>query len=284
MSDEVKPVPEQYTDLRGKMDTPNRIMFASTNYGPMWKPVVESWLAVVGYTARRFAVDFEWPRGAADLSGAAVTDRMYTHSAGNALVNAFLQAEPKLTHIFMTECDMILPHDTIIKLLALDKPCASGIYFLRGGKGQPCLYTKAFFTKDNPYVHSPVSMFPFDIPFPLDKHGHGGCPGLGCVLIRREVFEAIPWPWFDLKEGKFGSDMFWWTLVRNAGIDVWIDPTVRAYQIDYSVEGFDTYEKRLKDDPDFTKSGVIIGDTGERKMPQIAKEVMEQIKAERNGR
>lgn len=259
---------DQYVELTNREQAANRIFFASTNYGPMWKPVVESWLSLVGYTSRRFTLDFEWPRGQSDLTGAAITDRMYTHSAENALIQSFLVAEPRLTHIFLTECDMILPHDTITKLLAIDQPCVSGIYFLRGGKGQPCLYTKAYTTKDNPYVHSPVSMFPLDHPFPLDKQGHGGCPGLGCVLIRREVFETVPYPWFDLKEGKYGSDMYFWTKVRDAKYDVWIDPSVRCHQIDYQVDGFEQYEARIHDDPDFPKGGVIIGDDGtHRRLP-----------------
>ena len=228
----------------------------------MWKPVVESWLAVVGHTSRRFSMDFEWPRGKADLTGAAITDRMYTHSAENNLVSAFLKAEPKLSHIFMCECDMLLPHDAILKLLEVDQPIVSGLYFLRGGRGQPCLYTKAFTTKDNPYVHSPVTVFPLDHPFPLDKNGHGGCPGLGCVLIRREVFETIPWPWFDLKEGKFGSDMYFYTLVRDAKFDVWVNPQVRCYQIDYLVDGFEQYEKRINEDKEYPPGGIIIGDDG----------------------
>lgn len=265
-------VPEQYTDLNGRMDTPgSRIFFASTNYGPMWKPVVESWLSVVGYTARRFAVDFEWPRGKADLTGTAITDRQYTHSAENNLIHAFLKAEPKLTHIFMTECDMILPHDAILKLLALDQPIVSGVYFLRGGRGQPCLYTKTFITRDNPYVHSPVTVFPLQTPFPLDKNGHGGCPGLGCVLFKREVFEAVPYPWFDLKEGKYGSDMYFYTKVRDAGFDVWVEPTVRCWQIDYLVDGFEQYEKRLNEDKTYPQTGVIIGEHGERTLPTVAR-------------
>ena len=283
MDNLVTNIPNVYVDLNGRMDTANRIMFSSTNYGPLWKPVVESWLAVVGYTSRRFAVDFEWPRGRADLTGAAVTDRMYSHSAQNNLVNAFLQAEPRLTHLFMTESDMVLPHDTIIKLLAVDKPVVSGLYFLRGGKGQPCLYTKAFYTKDNPYVHSPVTVFPTDTPFPLDKHGHGGCPGVGCVLIRREVFEAVEFPWFDLKEAKYGSDMYWWTKVRDQGIDVWVDPTVRCGQIDYKMESFEDYEERLRTDPKFPQGGVIIGDTGERTMPRPTPEQLSLLEAEHRG-
>ena len=262
------------------MESLNRIFFAATNYGPLWKPVVESWLAVVGHTSRTFSVHHEWPATPADLTGAAITDRMYTHSAENNLVHAFLQAEPRLTHIFMTECDMLLPHDTIIKLLAVDQPIVAGIYFLRGGKGQPCLYTKAYYTKDNPYVHSPVTVFPLDRPFPLDKNGHGGCPGLGCVLIRREVFEAIQFPWFDLKEGKFGSEMYFYTKVRDAKFDVWIEPRVRAYQIDYSVDGFDQYEKRLNEDKDFPKGGIIIGSDYEHTRTRFSPDELAIIKGE----
>jgi hypothetical protein len=262
------------------MDDLTRVFFASTNYGPLWKPVVESWLAVVGHTARQFAVGLEWPAKPADLTGAAVTDRMYTHSAENALANSFLQAVPRLTHIFMTECDMILPHDTIIKLLAVDQPIVAGIYFLRGGKGQPCLYTKAYYAKDNPYVHSPVTVFPLDRPFPLDKMGHGGCPGLGCVLIRREVFERIPYPWFDLKESKYGSDMYFYTKVRDAKYDVWIEPSVRAYQIDYSVDGFDQYEKRLNEDKEFPKGGIIIGSDYNHRREKLSSADLAAIKGE----
>jgi hypothetical protein len=236
-----------------------RVCFAATNYGPLWKPVVEGWLACVAHTQRRFYV--ETP-GTREIAGGAVTDRMYTHSAENALAEAFLNAHPRLTHIFMTECDMILPHDAIIKLLEVDQPVVSGVYFLRKGRGQSCLYVKTYTTKDNPYVHSPVSLFPTDRPFMLDPKGHGGCPGLGCVLIRREVFERVPKPWFDLKENYYGSDMYFWTKVRDAGFDVWVNPAVQCGQIDYEVTSIHDYHKRLTEDKDFAASGYIIGSDG----------------------
>lgn len=241
------------------MDNIKRIFFAATNYGPMWAPVVESWLAMISRTAKRFHVETPGP---VDLTGVAITDRMYTHSAENAIANSFLLAEPRLTHVLMTECDMLLPPDTIIKLLEVDQPVVSGVYFLRSGRGQACLYVKTHSTKDNPYVHSPVSLFPTDEPFILDPKGHGGCPGLGCVLIRREVFERVSRPWFDLKENYYGSDMYFWTKVRDAGIDVWIDPRVRCAQIDYKVETIDDYHRRIEEDPKFASSGYIIGRDG----------------------
>jgi hypothetical protein len=238
---------------------PVRIAFTSTNYGPLWKPVVEGWIACVGYTARHFAI--ETP-GTREIAGNAITDRMYTHSAENAIVENFLNAYPRLTHLFMTECDMILPHDAIVKLLEVDQPVVSGVYFLRKGRGQPCLYVKTHTTKDNPYVHSPVSLFPTDRPFALDPNGHGGCPGLGCVLIKREVLEAVPKPWFDLKENYYGSDMYFWTKVRDAGFNVWINPAVQCGQIDYEVTSMKDYERRIGEDKDFAASGYIVGTNG----------------------
>lgn len=244
------------------MSEPNqpRILFASTNYGPMWAPAVESFIACVGHTQRRFHMEFPWPKG--EVCGTAITDRTYTHSAGNNLVDAFLKADPKLTHIFLTENDMILPHDTIIKLLEVDQPIVSGVYFLRKGRGQACLYVKTYVTKENPYVHSPVSIFPENRPFALDPKGHGGCPGLGCVLIKREVFEKIPFPWFDLKESNYGSDMYFFTKVRDAGFDVWVNPEVMCGQIEYTTTSIHDYHQRMQEDPHFAASGYIVGTNG----------------------
>ena len=246
--------------------TPN-ILFAATNYGPLWAPAMESWLAAVGYANRHFPVESAPlipglnPRRGGIVANA-ISDRMYTMSAENALVANALQADPIISHIFLTECDMVLPHDVIPKLLEVEKPVVSGVYFLRNGNGQPCLYVKGFVNKEMPYSHQPVAIFPEDAPFALDPKGHGGCVGLGCVLIRREVFEAVPYPWFDLKEGNYGSDMYFWTKVRDAGIDVWVHPGVACGQIDYTMMTIEDYHRRIQEDPKYASSGFIIGTGG----------------------
>lgn len=228
---------------------PVNILFGSTGYGPLWKPACESWLRAINLTARELAASKQ-----GKIGGIGVTDRTYTATAQNTLVEDFL-ADEEATHLFMTEMDMILPDDTILKLLALDKDIAAGLYFLRGGDGQPCLYQKVLTPRDHPYPMSPVRLFPTDRPFKAD------CPGLGCVLFKRSVFETLTFPWFEVKSGDrgHGSDLYFFTHVRDAGIEVWVSPNVRCGQIDYCTVSFADYEAKIAKDPKWRTTGVILG-------------------------
>jgi hypothetical protein len=235
------------------------IAFTSTGYGPLWAPAVSSWLRTIAYTARQFSIE-----SIGKVGGAGVTDRTYTHQAQNMLIAQMLAHEPKFTHIFMTEADMILPHDAIIKLLALDKDMASGVYFLRSDRpeylGQPCLFKRSMLTpeerKDKPdaeYLVSQVHIFPTDAPFRVD------CAGLGCILIKRNVFETMKEPWFDVKANSYGSDIYFTKHSKDAGFDIWVDPTVLCGQIDYYETTIDEYKWQLDHDPTFALRGFIIG-------------------------
>ena len=221
-----------------------------TNYGPIFTPVYTSHLSAAVSAAHHFKVENLGKVGSVDG-----TDRMYTHSAENNIVQNFLDI-PDATHLFMTESDMILPTDTLIRLAAHDYDAVCGLYFLRGGDGQPCLYKKVITTRDNPWVHTPVSLFPTNELFPVD------CPGLGCVLFKRSVFETLDYPWFDLKEGKYGSDMYFYTNFKKAGLTLMCDPAVRCDQIEYTIVGFNDYVKRMEKDPKFASSGYIIPPKG----------------------
>jgi hypothetical protein len=220
-------------------------------------------MCAIAFASRYFATRFL--DGPSLVRTVGSSDRTYTHTAENTTVREFLKTDA--THLFMTEMDMVLPIDIIPGLLALDAPVASGLYFLRGGNGQPCLYVKTpLCPPTNPYPHTPVSLFPLDTPFKLGTRG--GCPGLGCVLIRREVFEAIEEPWFDLKERNnktmegYGSDLYFFTKVRDAGFEVWVDPRMRAGHMDYVHVGFEDHLKRLKEDSEYGKRGFILSTHG----------------------
>ena len=237
-----------------------RVAWGMVAYGPFpYADVYASHMAAIAFASRWFATQFI--NGESVIRTVGSTDRMYTHTAENVIVREFLETDA--THLFMTEMDMVLPIDTIPALLQLDKPVASGLYFLRGGKGQPCLYVKTpLAPANNPYPHTPVSVFPLDKPFKLGKKG--GCPGLGCVLIAREVFEAIEPPWFDLRERRektgegYGSDMYFYTKVGQAGYEVWVDPRIVCDHMDYVSVNVRDHLQRLQNDKEYGERGFIL--------------------------
>lgn len=219
----------------------------------------------MGYTARQFSI-----QSIGKIGGAGVTDRQYTHNAENGLVKGML-ADPTFTHLFLTEMDMVLPHDCITKLLALDKDIATGLYFLRSetglDTGQPCVYKRSIWAGiegRSEYLITQLKLFPLNEPFRIDA------AGLGCALIKREVFERLQYPWFDLKayrnnaeglrEDGYGSDVYFYKHVADAGFEVWLDPTVRCQQIDYYVAEIGDYLWHMKNTPGFAgNGGFIIG-------------------------
>lgn len=255
-----------------------KIVFACTNYGPLWAPAVESWLRCVAKTSRHYGVEYQGhlslepgrpldgaPGQAAGLVGTGISDRCYTAASENKQIQGFLDL-PDATHLFWTESDMLLPDDAILKLLELDKDIASGVYFLREGWGQPCLYKQVVKMRARrqaavQYSHTPVTVFPLTAPFKLGDQRSSGVPGFGCVLIKRRVFEGLAFPWCNVQEGPggHGSDMFFYKHACDAGFEVWVQPAVRCGQIDYTVFTLEDYYDRLQEDPTFASSGYIIG-------------------------
>ena len=239
------------------MDNSLNVCFASTGYGPLWAPAVSSWLRAVAFGARSFAVNTELGK----IGGAGVTDRTYTHQAENQLVSDFL-ADPSATHLFLTEMDMILPHDVLTKLVALDKDMATGVYFLRSNdpskRGQPCLYKRPIASppptaENGNYGHHPVNIFPTDEPFRVD------CAGVGCILVKRKVLETLEYPWFDLNAKKYGSDIYFAKHAKDKGFELWADPSVQCGQIDYYETTIEDWQWQLDNNPEFGKNGFIIG-------------------------
>jgi hypothetical protein len=219
------------------INKPINIVVCITTYMTAWTPAVESWIRAC-IAGDRYLRE----HGGGKISGVGLTQRTYVHASDNQLAADFL-TDPTATHMLHLESDMIIPDWTIEKLLEVQQPIVSGTYFLRNGRGAPCLYKRAVsLKKGNPYAQSPITLFPQDRPFELK----GGCAGLGCLLIAREVFEQIERPWFQLKDGE-------------AGFSLWVQPAVMCGQIDYTVVGVEDYQRRLAEDPGFAASGFIVG-------------------------
>lgn len=187
-----------------------RIAWSTTNYGPIESVVYQNHLAAIANAARSF-----------DLAYVGVTDKMYTHTASNVLAESAL--EHCIDYVFFTENDMLLPFDIITKLYEniqkTDLDACSGLYFLRGDGRQPCLYNRDD-TNKNKYAFVPVLLVPENELFEID------CPGMGCVLLKTDVFRKVGKPWFDLKEDNYGQDIYFYSKAKDAGIKVGVDSSI----------------------------------------------------------
>ena len=225
-----------------------KIAWMMPNYGPIFSPVYTSHLSAAAYASRSVTVSY-----LGKLASIGTSDRMTIDTAETELVEDFLR-DPDNTHLFLTESDMLLPHDALVKLLALDKPIAGGLYVLRGDGATTNLFQQSLTVVGNKYLFVPVSKFPLDRPFQVDHV----C--FGCVLIRREVFETLERPYFHIDMKHHGSDMYFYRHCKEKGIEVWCDPTVWCDQIDYCIVGKETYMKHREADPKMIGHGYMLED------------------------
>lgn len=217
------------------------LMFACPTYGPIHGKVYASHLTAIGSLAKEGYV--------VKPHIVAVTRKMGLAAASNEITKVAIASN--VDYIFWTEMDMLLPHYAITRLLKhaiqYDLDGVSGVYFLRGSS-EPCLYVPLPESWiDNPFAHSRLTTFPENSLFKI------GCPGVGCALFKREVFEKLTYPYWADKPGEqgHGTDIYFYTKMREAGMQMWADSSVICGQIDddepteYNV---DTYMKWLHSD------------------------------------
>ena len=128
------------------------------------------------------------------------------------------------THIFFTDDDHVYPQETLTRLLSRDKMIVSGIYTMKCAPfpivafdqvSEDTLFSRFIdMTKVSPTELTEVKAV-----------------GAGCLLVNTEVFLKIQPPWFTLGQiykDRWGDDMWFCKLAREAGYEIWIDPIVRV--------------------------------------------------------
>jgi len=140
----------------------------------------------------------------------------------------FFLSRNEYTHLFFLDSDVEPPLDSLSKLLMLNVRLASGIYPLLTKEGifwdiaerepDTCKGRGEYKYRLTRKLKSKT------IPFEADS------AGVGCLLIHRDVFDIISWPWFKTLEWEDGSimteDTYFFEQANNAGIKLFIDPTV----------------------------------------------------------
>jgi len=143
-------------------------------------------------------------------------------------------------YVLMVDNDIVLPKDTLLKLLEGAKEVNLGYYAHRGTdnrySGRTCI-CRLNQPDGTPYYHYPLeSEYTAEEMRAMAENGeskipvHGG--GMGCALIATEVFRKVPYPWYDWvnygdrNRGMLSEDLYFCELCRSYGVPIHAD--VRA--------------------------------------------------------
>lgn len=118
------------------------------------------------------------------------------------------------THLFFVDDDMVYEKDTLKKLLETDVDIVGAKYANRRGDGEVVEYLD----KRSDFLYKVKAL------------------GGGCVLIKKEVFEKVPQPWFGYKTLPSGAvsmshDWFFCEKAREAGFNIWCREDIKPGHI-----------------------------------------------------
>lgn len=110
---------------------------------------------------------------------------------------AKLMLDGDYTHLMLIDNDVTPPRDALVNLLADDLDVVSGYYAHRNKSNDPSPLTNVCKRGELNYS---MQYSGEELRAELTKGNeivriHGG--GMGCILIKRHVFERISYPWYD---------------------------------------------------------------------------------------
>lgn len=143
-------------------------------------------------------------------------------------------------YVFMVDNDVKLPKDVMLMMLDDPKDVCIGYYAHRSPSneytGNMCVCRLADKNGNNYFNYPLESQYTAEDMKQFRQDGrkkiriHGG--GMGCALIRTNVFRRLKYPWFDWvnysgpHRGMLSEDLFFCELCRKSDIPIYTD--VRA--------------------------------------------------------
>ena len=150
----------------------------------------------------------------------------YLDAARNLLVTYALDVPTEPTHIFWMDDDMVMPSDTIGRLMAHRLPIVGGLYHQKSPPFRPVAYNRSVMGDR----HVEMISLPDDPSGVVEVDGMG----LGCCLVELDVYlriaEEFGPRWHRVEEG-VGEDLVFFEQVRALGIPIWLDTDVRCAHI-----------------------------------------------------
>jgi hypothetical protein len=184
-------------------------------------------------------IGFSWANGLR-VEKFAMTWRTVVDWARDDLVRSGLKevspfSGKPFTHFLWLDSDHIFKPDLCCQLARHNMDVVSALYYHRKGVPSPVAFTR---NEKDPtgYKHFTLLEIPFWL-VEVDAVGFGAC------LIKREVFERIPEPWFCITS-ESGEDIAFARKARMHGIKMHLDGQYTIGHIgDPPVIGYNTYKE-----------------------------------------
>jgi hypothetical protein len=121
----------------------------------------------------------------------------------------------KFTHVLWLDDDHIFSPDLLVYLARhQEKDVVSAVYYGRVGRHLPVVYVKD--STPDKYKFFPIIEVPPAL-CEVDAVGFGAC------LMRRDVLDRMPEPWFTFAPGGVGEDIYFCVHAKEAGIRIWCE-------------------------------------------------------------
>lgn len=176
-------------------------------------------------------------------------------STRNMLINdlksdlKYQKLEGGFTHYLFIDADIIVKEEDIKRLLEYDFDIVSGAYKSRESEYS---YVGGLFKRDESGGITDALKLKTDTDGLNEVDWVGG----GCVLIKKEVFESLPFPWFRYPilektvDGKehckmIFEDVGFCMLAKEHGFKIWMDCDVEVTHLARSYESNTTTELNL---------------------------------------
>lgn len=157
------------------------------------------------------------------------TDRVVLPYAHKRIAYYFLRR--KFDWLFLLEEDIIPPEDALVKLLQAESLVVSGVYYLRS------------------FPHKPVNFKEYT--------------GLGCILLKKEVFEHVSpedFKWSDL----YADDYYFCQAMLDKGLTIVVDKKVQCKHVQEVYRYIDkSYFEKAKER--LRRSSIWVAERAEKK-------------------
>lgn len=155
--------------------------------------------------------------------------------------NLIAEWAKRYDYLLSVDSDIVLPNDALLKMIAADKDIISGLYIQR----IPGTQTLEVYM-DTP--NGGCTNIPYSLLYNRGVVEIAAC-GMGCVLIKSDVFRKMEYPHFVYKEAlnhndTVSEDIYFCLKARNSGFSVWADTSIKCDHLGAATFSLDTQAER----------------------------------------